>query len=323
MANTPRMTPSIKESTPTAATEQSQMVALEKLGTTLSRVRCILPAQIDRMKTTLAAHGQLTPLTAVRRGRGLQILDGFKRHRSAEQMGWTSLRVTEIALDERAQWAMMLLLNRGPHAMSVLEEAMVLRELTQSGLTQTQVGELVQRHKSWVSRRIGLLERLHPELVEQMKLGLLSAGIARRLLVLPPGNQLQMAAAVSHARLGPHQTEVLVSQWQRLGPGEARDALLRAPREALDHLRPQAPVPPSDPRLGAHGQQIQRLLHRVEQTAAHLTALLRHPPMGAELTILARSLRTSLEMLSQLTCVLGSLTKNAAVGLSDASGAIS
>ena len=63
--------------------------------------------------------------------------------------------------------------------MTVLEEAMVLRELTKLGLSQSDIAGLLSRHKTWVSRRISLVEKLHPELIESMKLGLLQPGSGR------------------------------------------------------------------------------------------------------------------------------------------------
>ena len=188
---------------------------VDALGTSLDRVRCRRPVLIERMVSSLSAHGQLSALVAVEREGRLEIIDGFKRLAAAKRMGWPALVVSTAQLDEIAQWATMLALNRGAQSMTELEEALVLRELVQSGLTQVQVSELVQRHKSWVSRRIGLVERLHIELVEGMKLGMLSPGVARRLLSLPPGNQLQIAAAAQNAGLGPRDTELLVSLWQR------------------------------------------------------------------------------------------------------------
>lgn len=77
------------------------------------------------MRQSLSTHGQLTPIIAV---------DGFKR-RAATQMGWAELLTTVRQLDERGQWAAMLVLNRVPGALSVLEEALILQELRQSGLT--------------------------------------------------------------------------------------------------------------------------------------------------------------------------------------------
>lgn len=158
---------------------------VESLGTQLSRVRCRRPALIDRMVSSLSTHGQLAPLVAVEKSGALEVLDGFKRLAAAKRIGWPELAVSTAQMDETVQWATMLALNRGPQSMSELDEALILRELVQTGLTQTQIAELVQRHKTWVSRRIGLVERLHPELVEQMKLGLLAPGVARRLWRCP------------------------------------------------------------------------------------------------------------------------------------------
>jgi hypothetical protein len=109
----------------------------------------------------------------------------------------------------------MLTLNRPNGSLSVLEEGLIVQELCRSGLQQLEVAQLVGRHKSWVSRRLGLVERLHPELVEWVRTGLMSAGTARRLMVLPAGNQVELAAVVSHAELTTEETELLVSLWQK------------------------------------------------------------------------------------------------------------
>jgi ParB-like chromosome segregation protein Spo0J len=104
----------------------------------------------------------------------------------------------------------------------VLEKALVLREMAAMGMTQTQIGEILHRHKSWVSRRIGLIERLHPELVEQIREGILPAGAARRLLGLPAGNRLELAALVMYHGLGSQEREWLVQvleQCRSAGPG--------------------------------------------------------------------------------------------------------
>src|SRR4030067_2297118 len=138
------------------------MLEIRRDGTSDGRVRCLVPRQIEPMKASLTAHGQLTALVVVNRRARLELIDGFKRHRAAEQMGWTTLRVTSLDVDEQGQWAAMLALNRATHSMSVLEEALVLREMVTMGMTQTGIGQMLNRHKSWVSRRIGLIEGLHP-----------------------------------------------------------------------------------------------------------------------------------------------------------------
>jgi len=115
----------------TRATARS--VPVEELGTALARVRCLRSGQLERMKQSLLAHGQLTPLVVVERQGVLEIVDGFKRRAAAAAMGWPTLLVGVRPLDETGQWVTMLALNRGPQSMTVLEEALVLREMVRGG----------------------------------------------------------------------------------------------------------------------------------------------------------------------------------------------
>jgi len=254
---------------------QNEKVELERLSTSLERVRCRQPALLERMTASLQQHGQLTPVVVVKRQQKLEILDGFKRYRSAQKLQWTRLQVSQTAVSEAAQWATMLLLNRGPQSMSVLEEALLLEEMVNQGLCQQVIAELIQRHKSWVSRRIGLVQRLHPELLEQMKLGLLLPGVARRLLSLPQGNQLHLSAVAVKAKLGPSKTEKLVSAWQRSSSEEIRRFLLSNPVEALRNLEATRSQANADPRLGPQAQQTQRLGKTVDSMSRELIPLLR------------------------------------------------
>jgi ParB-like chromosome segregation protein Spo0J len=287
------------------------------LGTALERVRCRRPVLVDRMVSSLTAHGQLAPLVAVEREGALQILDGFKRLAAAKRMRWPELAVSTAQLDERTQWATMLALNRGPQSMTELDEALILRELVQSGLTQVQISELLQRHKSWVSRRIGLVERLHPELVEQMKLGMLAPGIARRLLSLPPGNQLQIAAASLAANLGPRDAELLVSLWLKATSPEARAYLLAQPRAALQNAHPQFAAP--DSRLTPQGQQLSRVLGILSGVGPRLLRLL--PPVEADRELLRKQLKEASQTACQLAKSLGPFASDGCESASGATGA--
>jgi ParB/RepB/Spo0J family partition protein len=284
---------------------QGEMREIARIGTSYGRVRCFLPRQIEQMKASLTAHGQLTALVVAERQGGLELIDGFKRHRAAEQMGWTALRVTSMDVDEAGQWAAMLALNRATHSMSVLEEALVLREMVTMGMTQTGIGQMLNRHKSWVSRRIGLIERLHPELVEQIRDGILPPGAARPLLSLPAGNQLTLATIVTHQGLGSEDTELLVRLWRNADP-PVRDYLLAHPRQALANARAGDPEQPPDPRLTARGQRLQRHLRILQGVAPRTLQMLRPSPAEEDLLILANDLESTRSSLSRLMEVLGS-----------------
>lgn len=283
-----------------------EMVEIVQIGVSYSRVRCPAPRHIEQMKASLTAHGQLTALVVVKRPNGLELIDGFKRRRAANEMGWTRLRVTPMDLDEQGQWAAMLALNHATHAMTVLEEALVLREMVTTGMTQTQIGEILNRHKSWVSRRIGMIERLHPELVEQIRNGILPPGAARRLLALPQGNQLELATVVMHHGLGCQQTELLIRLWKNASP-LIRDYLLSEPRTALANAEASDPEHPPDPRLTLRGQRLQRHCRILQVVALRTRGMLRPSPAEEDLKILADDLESTRSSLSKLTEALGSV----------------
>jgi ParB/RepB/Spo0J family partition protein len=284
---------------------QGELLELSELGTSYGRVRCLAPRQVEQMKASLTAHGQLTALVVVKRQSGLELIDGFKRRRAAEQMGWTTLRVTRMEVDEQGQWAAMLALNRATHSMSVLEEALVLREMVAAGMTQAAIGQLLNRHKSWVSRRIGLIERLHPELVEQIREGILPPGAARRLLSLPAGNQLELATVVTREGLGSQDTELLVKLWRPADP-PVREFLLAHPLEALANARTGDPQEPPDPRLTPRGQRLQRHLRILQGVAPRTLQGLRPSPAAEDLEILEQDLDSTTSWLSRLVAALGS-----------------
>jgi ParB/RepB/Spo0J family partition protein len=300
--------------------ESAKPFPIATIRATLGRARCCQPAQIERMKRSLTMHGQLTPLVVAARPEEVEVVDGFKRLAAAKGLGWTTLLVVVKPLDETGQWTAMLLLNRSPSSMTTLEEALVLRELVKTGLTQIEIASLCSRHKTWVSRRIGLIERLHPELIEAVKLGLLHPGSARRLLSLPPGNQLEMAAAVENARLGPRDTELLVSLWHRTKEASARRALLSDPRASLSKHHPETRRMLLDPRLSPEGQRLCRCLHRLDAALTETSRRVRASP-PKDLALLDKDLRTAATGASRLANELGCARTRASASESDGSDA--
>ncbi|HTS53227.1 MAG TPA: ParB N-terminal domain-containing protein [Burkholderiales bacterium] len=297
-----------------------RIVPLAQVGMTLGRVRCPQPAQLTRMRHSLSTHGQLTAAIAVDRDGKLELVDGFKRRAAAAQMGWGELLVIVQQLDERAQWATMLALNRTPGALSVLEEALILRELCHSGLTQAELAQLLGRHKSWVSRRLGLVERLHSDLVEWVRTGLMSPGTARRLMVLPAGNQLEMAAVVNQAALSTEETEILVSLWQKANDPTIRRFLLKEPRTALQNARPESQVP-LDPRLSLQGKMLARALPLLRGVALRVTEALHTTPELSDLKLLSAEMRRTQSILPELERTLGFANKCASSDDSSATSA--
>ncbi len=277
--------PSAKERGVSHCFVQMEEMSLTALGLELGRVRCPPPSRVEAIQRDLATNGQLTPLVARLHAEGPpQLLDGFKRLRAAQALGWSTLNVGCLEATEATALAMMLSLNRR-FGLSQVEEALVVRELLRSGLTGVEVGILLGRHKTWVSRRLGLLQRLAPELWEELKLGLLHPGMARRLLALPRGNQVELAAVVRKAGLTVRQTERLVQLWRQAPSEEVRQFVLTHPQEALSAAQ-SPPKQAQDPRLSSQGQWLQRRLRAAVAAMSALTEALKSSVLGEDRALL-------------------------------------
>jgi hypothetical protein len=129
-----------------------------------------------------------------------------------------------------------------------------------------------------------------------------------------------MAAAVESARLGPRDTELLVSLWHRTKESSARRALLFEPRVSLSKHHPETQRPPLDPRLSPEGQRLCRCLHRLDAVVTEASRRLRAPP-AKDLAILDKDLRAVAKAVSRLATELGSARTTAGASESDGSGA--
>ncbi len=91
----------------------------------------------------------------------LELLDGFKRWTAARQVaGLTTQSVRVLEVDEQTAKAAILGLNRGQRGVRELEEAWIVQALVRDdGLTQVEAAHLLGQHKSWVCRRLALLEK--------------------------------------------------------------------------------------------------------------------------------------------------------------------
>ncbi len=83
-----------------------------------------------------------------------------------------------------------------------MEEAWIVHALVrEDGLSQIEAAELLGRHKSWVCRRLALIEKLAEEAKEDLRLGLVSPTTARQLVQLPAGNQVELLATARREAL--------------------------------------------------------------------------------------------------------------------------
>jgi len=252
-------------------------VALEALGQQYRRYRLVDPLAETAMAGSLRRWGQLAPVVACQRGQQLQLLDGFKRQAAAPQVaGLTTLSVRVLEVDERTAKAAILGLNRGPHGVRELEEAWIVQALVRDdGLTQVEAAHLLGQHKSWVCRRLALLEKLSVAVKEDLRLGLLGPALARQLVRLPAGNQEAVLALTRREALTAQEVSGVIELLQGASPEQAA-FVLEKPRQALAQAR-GVPTALRDPRLSRAGNWLARQLTQALEALVRMEHWLRTP----------------------------------------------
>jgi ParB-like chromosome segregation protein Spo0J len=257
-------------------------LAVAELGERYRRYRLSDPAAEEAMARSLRRYGQLPPLVVCLRAGRPELLDGFKRRSAAAVLPWRTLSVRLIAADAAQAKAAIYGLNRTGSRPQQLEEAWIVHALVRAdGLTQVQAAELLGQHKSWVCRRLALLERLADEAKAELRLGLLPPSLARQLTRLPVGNQPAVLTTVRREALTVTETRGLIDLLRGASP-EQEQFLLTQPRAALLQAEGvQGPI--RDLRLSPGGNRVARQLRGLLAALSGMANWLRYPGL-AELT---------------------------------------
>jgi ParB/RepB/Spo0J family partition protein len=260
-----------------AAVLEPQAIAIDELGEQLGGLRLSERASIDAVQMSLARHGQLSPIGVFVDSGALQVFDGFKRVRAARALGWSTLSALLAAVDAVEAKLRLATLHERGRGLCEIEEAWLVRSLYRDDkLSQPQIAARLGRHKSWVCRRLMLVESLDTELGAQVRLGLLAARAAIALAALPRGNQTAAAAVVIRRGLTLRQTERLVTEILQQ-PEEGRPGWIERRMDA-------GPPATSRPALRApktEGQAIGEDIETLRRVAARLHARLAATPLIA------------------------------------------
>jgi ParB-like chromosome segregation protein Spo0J len=211
--------------------DQERDVDLAELGEGLAVLRLCDASALESMRRSLARYGQLSALHLYAERGQLEIIDGFKRVRAARALGLRTLRarVAQVDLvDAKVQIAAL----HDRRGLTELEEAWLIRSLyREHGLSQPAIAARLGRHKSWVFRRLMLVESLDPVVQADVRLGLLAPRAAVAVSQLPRGNQHDLAGLVIRRGLTVRQTELFVAELLDIGDDDARARYIAARRE--------------------------------------------------------------------------------------------
>lgn len=234
---------------------------LERLDERLQRYRLAQPKLEKSMAQSLQRYGQVSPVVVCLHDDEAVLIDGFKRLRAARSLqGMTRLTARRMDVDEAGAKAAIYNLNCITGRPAELEESWIVHALVrEDGLSQVEAAKLLGRHKSWVNRRLAMLERLCEAAQEQLRLGLLTPAIARQLTRLPRGNQAKALDTSREASLTSRELSGVVDLLLSSSTQEQTTFVLSDPRRALRQADDSF-VHHWDPRLSVAGNRIAKRL---------------------------------------------------------------
>ena len=244
------------------------------LSLVMRRLRQVPEAAVVAKQESMRSKGQLSPLVVAEHEGQLVLIDGFARQAAAVRLQLATVTVEVVKLTA-VQMKVQLYLRNRERGLALLEECRLVRELCEvEGLSQVEVGGLLERHKSWVCRRLGIWKGLSPWLVTEGVIEQLESGAVRKLALLPACNQEQLVAVNQRHGLTGRDSSMLIDLWRRAPSGEARTYVLEQPRAAIELARSTAKRQ-TDPRLGESAARVHESLTVMRQAALRVVRQMR------------------------------------------------
>ena len=262
--------------------QETMSIPITRIGERFAPLRIVEPQAERMMLDSMQKFGQLTPVVTCRIVSGEhELLDGFKRLRAGRQLGFSELTVRPLDVSLRACKAAMLQLNRVGRAISGMEEALVVHSLChEDGLSQVEIGVLVGRHKSWVCRRLALIERLSDEAQQSIRLGLLPASLGVELARLQRCNQERLLESIRKHHLSWRETRKVVTALLSR-PTREQENILRDPCRTVLQTENDILISSLDEKgLGLQARQMQRKLCTMEKMCLEAALLFSGTELG-------------------------------------------
>lgn len=235
-------------------------IPLSAFDLSLSGMRIMNMTRILQVEKSMHQHGQLQPVVARLHEGGYQLIDGFKRFYAAEDLMIESLSCHVLEIDLAQAKVLLLTYNRLHRSMEAWEEAKVLQDLQKMhSLGLHDLSRLTGYSRSWVSRRLSLIDRIDEDVSSEIMMGALTPSHARALTRLPRGNQGEVARVISCLTLTSRQSDKLVEAFLKAGDEQQQRYILTHPEHILRSDLSDSEDEPYDARLSSFGNELMRL----------------------------------------------------------------
>jgi ParB family chromosome partitioning protein len=262
--------------------------------------------RILQVEKSMRVHGQLQAVVARVHDGGIQLIDGFKRLYAAEDLMMETLQCHLLEIDLSQAKVLLLSYNRPHQSMEVLEEALVLKDLLKTHeLDQRRLARLTGYSRSWVSRRLSLVDKMNEEVSAEIRMGTLTSSHARALIRLPRCNQGEVARMMTSYHLTSRQSDALVDAFLKARDEDEQRHLLTHPECVFEHTAPVSEEEVYDTRLSDYGNELMRSICEALLGLEHLLPLLEDQRQGllkeSEKVIITPFLQKTAGYLRQLT----------------------
>ena len=262
------------------------------------------------MQRSLEEVGQLQGVVVRKKGDGYELLDGFKRYYGALELKWKEIQIQEVQADDITAKTMIMSYNQQGSCLVDYEEARIAHSLkAEHNLKHKQIGDLLSRSISWVSRRLSFIERLEEQVRTHLQLGKITLTHARELIKLPRGKQGKFLKLILDHQFTSRQTTVLVRQYLKSSSTQEQDYLLSHPYEVIERQSHEELI--SDCRLGESGNRLLRTSRILSHQQHIFIGQASHPPLDnlpdSELEILKDEM---LDILKKAKMIESIITKS-------------
>jgi len=211
------------------------VIKMEEIDTSLRLMRLMRPQQVNDMVHSMDQFGQLQPVIVRPEGEKYQLIDGFKRYYAGTKLELEDLEANVIGVSEAIGKAMIVNYNKEANSLVEYEEALIVYSLVKDHLMeQKEIAKLLGYSRTWVCRRIAMIEKLDQVVQDELRLGAISNTQARSIIKLPRGNQEELVRAIINNQLNSRQSKLLVDKYLQTGNKQEQAYLLEHPLEVLN-----------------------------------------------------------------------------------------
>lgn len=200
------------------ATKSIQKIDFHLLDLRYKHTRINNDKTLLSLQNSIQEYGQIVPALAVAAQEKYILIDGYKRLLALTACGHDSIKLQLVCAGE-SDSLFLLLVQTNERKLEAIEQAALIQELrTRFTCSFSEIARRLGRDKSWVKRRLDLLESLPEEVHHAVMTGKLSSWAASRVFVpLARANEQDCLDLTRKILKDPLSTRELVSLYKHYG----------------------------------------------------------------------------------------------------------